>query len=49
MIVLDESPVAPDGDGIVSATADYSDKLCDADVDYGTDGAGSAFPISLVS
>ena len=25
MIVLDESPVPPGGDGIVSATADYSD------------------------
>ena len=27
MIVLDESPVAPDGDGIASATANFSDNF----------------------
>ncbi len=39
-IVLDESPVAPGGDGIVSATADFSVNF--AAPDFGADGAGSA-------
>ena len=40
-IVLDESPVAPGGDGIVSATADFSVNFA-AVPDFGADGAGSA-------
>ena len=40
-IVLDESPVAPGGDGIVSATADFSVNFA-AVTDFGADGAGSA-------
>ena len=40
-IVLDESPVAPNGDGIVSATADFSVNFAAA-TDYGSDGPGSA-------
>ena len=39
-IVLDESPVAPGGDGIVSATADFSVNFSAAN--FGTDGASSA-------
>ena len=40
MIVLDESPVPPDGDGVVSATADFSDNFV-GPADFGTDGAGT--------
>ena len=39
-IVLDESPVAPPGDGIVSATGNFSGNFAAAN--FGTDGAGSA-------
>src|SRR6185436_18796544 len=39
-IVLDESPVAPGGDGIVSATGNFSVNFSAAN--FGTDGAGSA-------
>ena len=39
-IVLDESPVAPNGDGIVSATGNFSVNFAAAS--FGTDGAGSA-------
>ena len=39
-IVLDESPVAPGGDGIVSATGNFSVNFAAAN--FGTDGAGSA-------
>ena len=39
-IVLDESPVAPGGDGIVSATADFSVNFA-AVTAFGADGAGS--------
>ena len=39
-IVLDESPVAPGGDGIVSATADFSGNFA-AVTAFGADGAGS--------
>jgi hypothetical protein len=36
---VDESPVSPNGDGIVSAEADYVNSFTTTD-DYGTDGAG---------
>ncbi len=39
-ITVDESPVAPNGDGIVSATADYSVNFA-AKSDFGTDGAAN--------
>ena len=39
-IVLDESALPPDGDGIVSATADFSVNFSAAN--FGTDGASSA-------
>ena len=48
MIVLDESPVPPNGDGIVSATANFADNFV-APTDFGTDGPGAAtYSLNLV-
>ncbi len=48
MLVLDESPVPPNGDGVVSATANFADNFV-APTDFGTDGPGSvAYSLNLV-
>ena len=40
MLVLDESPLPADGDGIRTVTAEFADNF-GATIDYGADGAGS--------
>ena len=40
VLVLDESPLAPNGDGIRTVTADLADNF-GAVIDYGTDGSGT--------
>ncbi len=48
MLILDESPLPPDGDGIRSAMANLADNF-GATIDFGADGAGSVSYALLLS